>query len=369
MTTAPFAIAIELDGDGAHPAAWRAVDHAPTDLLSGRRIAATVRAAERAGFTVVTFEDAAVPPGTSTGSGVAGRIDAVQRAAFAAPLTSAIGLVPVAPAVYTEPFHVSTQLATADLASDGRVGWIADTDPDPRSAAVYGRAPVDAAEAVATATDAIEVVRQLWDSWEDDAVIRDTTTWRYVDRDRLHRVTAESPRFSVAGPSIIPRPPQGQLPVFAPLAGGLPAGTDVALVTSSAQATRLVATEAGAAQVWLELEVALDRAGVPAARRVADLDAHEPWAPGTVGRYVGDAAGLVDLLTDLAGQVDGVRLHPAVLDDDLDEIGRAVLPALREAGLFRSPRPGDRLRDVLGLPAAVNRHTAARTAALEEVTA
>ncbi|MDP4332182.1 LLM class flavin-dependent oxidoreductase [Curtobacterium sp. A7_M15] len=369
MTTPPFAIAIELDGDGAHPAAWRAVDHAPAELLSGKRVAATVRAAERAGFTAVTFADAAVPPGTAAGRGPVGRLDAVQRAAFAAPLTSAIGLVPVAPAVHTEPFHVSTQLATADLASDGRVGWIADTAADVRSAAVYGRAPVDTAEAVATAADAIEVVRQLWDSWEDDAVIRDTTTWRYVDRARLHRVTAESPRFSVAGPSIIPRPPQGQLPVFAPLAGGLPAGADVALVTSSAEATRRVAAAAGAAQVWLELEVALDRAGVSAARRVAALDAHEPWAPGDVGRYVGDSAGLADLLADLAGQVDGVRLRPAVLDDDLDEIGRAVLPALRAAGSFRSPRPGDQLRDVLGLPVAVNRHAASRTAALEEATA
>ncbi|MFJ3928609.1 nitrilotriacetate monooxygenase, partial [Streptomyces sp. NPDC090022] len=177
-----------------------------------------------------------------------------------------------------------------------------------------------------------------------------------IDRARVHHVDFTSPRFSVAGPSIIPRPPQGQLPVFAPLAAGLPAGTDVALVTSSAEATRRVAVEAGAAQVWLELEVALDRAGVPAARRVADLDTHAVCDAGDRGRYVGDADGLVALLTDLVGQVDGVRLFPAVLDEDLDEIGRAVLPALRDAGVFRSPRAGERLRDVIGLPTVRNRY-------------
>ena len=360
MTTHPIAIAVELDGDGAHPAAWRVAGHDPAALLSGKRVAETVRAAERAGFSAVTFDDGAVRPGAD-GRSVGGRLDAVQRAAFAAPLTSAIGLVAVAGAVYSEPFHVSTQLATADLASGGRVGWIADTDGGPAAAPVFGREPVDRAEAVETAADAIEAVRRLWDSWEDDAVVRDTTTWRYIDRSRVHHVDFTSERFSIAGPSIIPRPPQGQLPVFAPLAAGLPAGTDVALVTSSAQATRRVALEAGASQVWLELEVALDRAGVPAARRVAELDAHTPWVPGERGRYVGDADGLVALLEDLVGQVDGVRLFPAVLDEDLDEVGRAVLPALRASGHFRSPRAGERLRDVLGLPNAANRYAGART--------
>ncbi|WFR66015.1 LLM class flavin-dependent oxidoreductase [Curtobacterium flaccumfaciens] len=365
MTTAPFAIAIELDGDGAHPAAWRAVDHAPADLLSGERIAATVRAAERAGFTAVTFDDAAVPPG----SGPTGRLDAVQRAAFAAPLTAAIGLVPVVPAVHAEPFHVSTQLATVDLAAAGRAGWIAATDPDPRSAAVYGRPAVDAVEAVATVADAIEVVRQLLgqlggrrrDQGHHDLAVHRPRPPAPGDG-RVAAVLgrrAEHHPASAAGTAARVRAARGRA-----------AGRDGRGTGHIERSGHPPGRDRGrATRVWLELEVALDRAGVPAARRIAGLDAHEPWVPGAVGRYVGDAAGLVDLLTDLVGQVDGVRLHPAVLDDDLDEIGRAVLPALREAGLFRSPRPGDQLREVLGLPVAVNRHTAARTATLEEVSA
>lgn len=67
------------------------------------------------------------------------------------------------------------------------------------------------------AADAVEVVRRLWDSWEDDAIIRDVATGRYVDRDKLHYIDFVDKHFSVKGPSITPRPPQGQ-PVVAALA-------------------------------------------------------------------------------------------------------------------------------------------------------
>ncbi len=351
MTSRPFALVVELDGHGAHPAAWHADGRTTRGLLRGARVAETVRAAERAGFTAATFEDAPLAPGLSHGA----RVDAVQRAAFAAPLTSAIGLIPVTHAVYAEPFHLATQLATADFASSGRAGWIVGVDPDARIAASSGREPVDAAQAAADASATVEVARRLWDSWADDAAIRYTASWRYLDRERVHYIDFEGESFSVKGPSIIPRPPQGQLPIIADASAGVPA--DVALVASSANATVSAARAAGAGLVWLELEVALDHAGLTGAERVARLDAHEPWAVGPFGRYLGDAAGLVELLTGLLGQVDGVRLRPAVLDEDLDELGRAVLPALRRAGAHTPPAVGATLRESLGLPASVNRYS------------
>ena len=67
------------------------------------------------------------------------------------------------------------------------------------------------------AADAVEVVRRLWDSWEDDAIIKDVATGRFVDRDKLHYIDFEGRFFSVKGPSIVPRPPQGQ-PIVAVLA-------------------------------------------------------------------------------------------------------------------------------------------------------
>ncbi|GAA4157061.1 LLM class flavin-dependent oxidoreductase [Gryllotalpicola daejeonensis] len=344
MTPRPFSVAIELDGAGAHPAAARALGLDTREVLSGSRLAAHVREAERAGFTAATLADS--PLGT--------RIDAIQRTAFVAPLTGALGLIPTAHAVYSEPFHVATQLATVDFASYGRAGWIVGVDPDPRIAVAYGRDAVGSEHAAATATDFIEVARRLWDSWEDDAVIRDTTTWRYFDRDKVHYADFEGESFSVKGPSIIPRPPQGQLPVFTDASSGVVG--DVALVTSSAQAAVSAARDAGATLVWLELEVALDRAGLTGAERVERLDATETWAREGFGRYVGDAAGLADLIGELAGSFDGIRLHPAVLDEDLEELGRAVLPELRRRGLHTPPVVGSTLRESIGLPASVNRY-------------
>ncbi len=58
------------------------------------------------------------------------------------------------------------------------------------------------------------MVRGLWDSWEDDAVVRDYASGRFLDRDKLHYVDFEGEAFTVKGPAIVPRPPQGQLVVF-----------------------------------------------------------------------------------------------------------------------------------------------------------
>jgi alkanesulfonate monooxygenase SsuD/methylene tetrahydromethanopterin reductase-like flavin-dependent oxidoreductase (luciferase family) len=60
--------------------------------------------------------------------------------------------------------------------------------------------------------------RALWDSWEDDAVIKDVATGRFLDNDKVHHVRFEGASFSVIGPLITPRPPQGQVVVIA--AGG-----------------------------------------------------------------------------------------------------------------------------------------------------
>lgn len=356
MSQQRFAVAIELDADGAHPAAWRAAGHAPRTLLSPRRVAALVQAAERFGFTAASFDDAPVPP--EHGPDVTARVDAVQRAAFAAAGTSAIGLLPSAHVVYSEPFHVATQLASLDWASHGRAGWIVTGGADARAAAALGRDLIDDAAAERERDDVIEVARRLWDSWEDDAVIRDAATGRYLDRDKLHYVDFEGPGFSVKGPSITPRPPQGQPLVVAP-AGA--AGVDVALVdgADAAQLERAAdrARAGGAPLVWAELEVVLDARGVRARQRLADLDVFTGWQPTTRLRHVGTADELAELVGELSRFADGVRLHPAVLDLDLEELGRAVLPRLRRAIGFSSPRPGDTLRTSLGLGHPVNRYS------------
>ncbi|WP_345375079.1 LLM class flavin-dependent oxidoreductase [Frondihabitans cladoniiphilus] len=344
-SSARFGILLDLDGAGAHPAAWRVSRAEPAELLSARWIADATRDAERAGFTGVTFEDHPLPVETPTA--VTARIDATLRASFTAPLTSAIGLVPVVQALYNEPFHVATQLASLDTASDGRAGAILGRDGDARIAARYGRTPLAPDQTAEELADVVEAIRRVWDTWEDDAVIRDARTGRYFDRAKVHYADFEGHRFSIKGPAILPRSPQGQLPLFA---------------IDSSDGGGVAAPDADV--LLVELEVALDRAGRTGAERVAELDAHIPWASTGRRRYVGDAAGLLALLTELAATTQGVRILPAVLDADLDEIGRAVLPELRRAGVFESPQVGATLRETLGLAPAENRYaTAASTPA------
>jgi len=104
-------LAIELDGAGY------------------ANLARAVLDAESAGFHAATFKD----------TPEAGRANALQRAAFAGPITRTIAVVPEVDTVYTEPFHISTQLASLDYVSGGRAGWIATAAESPEAAAADGR--------------------------------------------------------------------------------------------------------------------------------------------------------------------------------------------------------------------------------------
>ncbi len=355
-------LALELDRDGAHPAAWRKARHAPDELLNGARIRSTVLAAESAGFHVATFADGPV----SSGRDVAGRLNALQRAAFAGPVTSSIVLVPEVDTVYTEPFHVSTQLASLDLVSGGRAGWLVAASGSAEEAAAVGRSFAEGASLAQEAAASVDVGRRLWDSWEDDAVIRDVASGRYLDVDKLHYVDFETPAdfagpgYSVKGPSIIPRPLQGQLPVVAQ-AGLLPSNVDVVL--ASAPTPSLLAAEVaevrraiagggavvgGGPAVVAELDVVLDSRGQSASARLAELDAFTPWSSSRA-RFIGTAAELVDFLAELLAVADGVRLHPAVLDVELEELAQLVLPELRRRGALKPVAQGGTFRELLGL--------------------
>jgi alkanesulfonate monooxygenase SsuD/methylene tetrahydromethanopterin reductase-like flavin-dependent oxidoreductase (luciferase family) len=345
-----FALGIELDGEGSHPAAWRRAHHPPSESLSGRTLAQKVRAAENAGFTLATFDDSIVPPHT----GIRARVDAVNRASFVAAATSTIGLVPVVETTYAEPFHTSSQLATLDYSSRGRGGWIAAHVADPAAARAWGRtALTDQSHLDREQRDSITVVRDLWDSWEDDAVVRDYASGRFLDRDKLHYVDFEGETFTVKGPSIVPRPPQGQLVVF-----GTEADRELVDVVLVSEPDRDAAVDAAIRSdglTFIEIAVTLDTEGTSATDRLAALDEHER-AKSSRLEYTGPATGFVALLTELAAHTDGVRLFPTVIDEDLPVLARYGLPALFKSGVAHRPVPGSSLRGNLGLSRPANRH-------------
>ena len=210
---------------GAHPSAR------PTELFTAGYWASLARTAERGLLDLLTIEDAFglqsaryAAPDERTDQ-VRGRLDAALIASFLAPLTTRIGLVPTVNTTHTEPFHVASAISTLDYASHGRAGWRAQISVKAAEAALVGRRAFPdvhprrsndderaafVGDIFDEAADAVEVVRRLWDSWEDGAEIRDQATGRFIDRDKLHYVDFEGRFFSVKGPSIVPRPPQGQ---------------------------------------------------------------------------------------------------------------------------------------------------------------
>ena len=230
-STNPLHLAVALDGAGWHPAAWREPDAQPGRLFTPAYWAGLAQQAERGLLDFITIEDGLdLQSDDHFGRDdrtdrVRGRLDAVLIAARTAPATRHIGFVPTAITAHTEPFHLSKAIATLDYVSRGRAGVRVQVGARADTAAHFGRRqfrPVDrarlddpdvrrqVAENFDEAADYVEVLRRLWDSWEDDAEIRDVATGRFVDRDKLHYIDFEGRWFAVKGPSITPRPPQGQ---------------------------------------------------------------------------------------------------------------------------------------------------------------
>jgi luciferase-like monooxygenase len=292
------------------------------EAASPGEVRRVVRAAEEAGLTLVTFADAPVPA-----PGRPGRLEAGTRAAFVATSTARIGLAPTLHATTTEPFHLATQLAALDHASHGRAAWVVGAANTAAELATIGAVPLRAAELHRELRDVVGVARALWDSWEDDSVIRDAASGRYLDADKVHHVDFVGPRFTVKGPLITPRPPQGQVVVLAAAELDIADVVDVVLVEDAAHAA--AHRDRGAPLVFVELPIAL---GAPDA-----------------------AAALVATLAGLPPAVDGVRLHPRALGVDLPVLAAEVVPALRSAGLLRGPAAGATLREALGLPRPANR--------------
>jgi alkanesulfonate monooxygenase SsuD/methylene tetrahydromethanopterin reductase-like flavin-dependent oxidoreductase (luciferase family) len=392
-------LAVALDGAGWHPAAWREPSARPRDLFTARYWVDLVHECEWGLLDFVTIEDSMGMQSSRRGilddktDQVRGRLDAVLTAARVAPSTSAIGLVPVATTTHTEPFHVSKSLATLDFVSRGRAGVQVRVSASELDARQFGRrtlAESHSTSAVVSqnidsvsdlfdeAADFVEVSRRLWDSWDDDAEIRDVATGRFVDRDRLHYIDFEGRWFSVKGPSITPRPPQGQPVVTAlahvPVAFRLAARSADAVFTTptdAASARDIVTTirrhESDVSRldpplkIFADLVVFLDEDDEKAALRKDRLDE-------ALGRpfrsdadvFVGTAGDLADLMAEWqSAGIEGFRLRPGAIPHDIEAVTHDLVGVLQDRSRFRHHYEHSTLRARLGLsrPASRYAHT------------
>jgi len=369
-------IALALERAGWHPAAWRAQTARPHELTSPVYWRDLLRTADDAGLVLATIEDALSladrfePTDGLRRDRVRGRLDAVLLASYLAPLTSRIGLVPTVTTAHPEPFHVATGIQTLDFASRGRAGVRLVAGASAAERANFGRRAtgVDALPASGRVEDSPEiaaafreagefadVLARLWDSWLDDAVIRDAESGRYVDADRVHNIDFEGEFFSVTGASIVPRSPQGR-PLITVLAHQtVPyrlaaehadlvfttphSADDVAAIRTEVNTAAAVLRSDGRERlrVFADLLVLIEDtadAARQAARRLDDLAGAELASDARI--VIGTAGDVVDEIVALAGAgVDGIRLRPARQPADVAAIAEQVVPLARAAGVLR----------------------------------
>jgi FMN-dependent oxidoreductase (nitrilotriacetate monooxygenase family) len=181
--------------------------------------------AERGKFDMVFFADALSTGPTHHPSTVV-RLEPLTLLSALAMKTTHIGLAATATTTYAEPYNLARLFGSLDHISGGRAAWNIITNSQPETAANFGRVHPPHDERYAIAAEFVEVVKGLWDSWDDGAIVIDKETGVYADAKGMHRLNHQGKYFNVAGPLNMSRPPQGY-PVLIQ-AGSSDAGRELA---------------------------------------------------------------------------------------------------------------------------------------------
>ncbi|WP_290056005.1 LLM class flavin-dependent oxidoreductase [Amycolatopsis solani] len=195
--------------NGHHEAAWR---HPSTDPVRARTLqhyADIARTAERGKLDSLFLADGVALWGNVKHNSHSHFEPLTLLSALAAS-TVHIGLIATASTTYNEPYHLARKFASLDHLSGGRAGWNIVTSAGIDEARNFNLAkrPSHAAR-YERADEFVEVVKKLWDSWEDDAALVDRASGIYADTDRIRAIEHDGPHFQVHGPLNIERPPQG----------------------------------------------------------------------------------------------------------------------------------------------------------------
>lgn len=215
-----------INGPGSHMNAWRSKDVPLDASVNIKHYIEITKIAEKAGLSFVFVADGLYINKKSIPHFL-NRFEPLTLLSALATVTDRIGLVGTLSTSYSEPYTVARQFASLDKISNGRAGWNVVTSPLEGSASNYNKG-VHPEHAVRyeKAEEHVNVVQGLWDSWEDDAFIRDRESGVFFEDDKLHSLNHEGKFFSVKGPLNIERSLQGQPVIFQ--AGSSETGKDFA---------------------------------------------------------------------------------------------------------------------------------------------
>jgi len=193
---------------GHHMAAWRHKDAYPAGF-SIKSYVAVAQLAERGCFDMLFVADV-FSLTRDGGRQDSFRFEPLTLLSALAMATQHIGLVATATTSFNEPYNVARKFASLDHLSNGRAGWNVVTSSSTLEAYNFSReAHREHAERYRKAHEFVEVVRGLWDSWDDDAVGIDKASGLFFDAHKMHMLNHEGAAFSVRGPLTLPRAPQG----------------------------------------------------------------------------------------------------------------------------------------------------------------
>src|SRR6201984_2997883 len=195
---------------GHHEASWRHPASSPLPLTDIRYYQDLAQRAEAALFDSIFLADQ-LALGEDVSQAARTWLEPVTPLAAVATATSRIGMIATASTTYTEPFNLARQFASLDHISNGRVAWNIVTSWLATAARNFGGASqVSHADRYARGEEFMTVVKELWDSWADDAVVDDRAGGHYARPDRIRPINHRGDFYQVAGPLNMPRCPQGR---------------------------------------------------------------------------------------------------------------------------------------------------------------
>ncbi|AJS60505.1 LLM class flavin-dependent oxidoreductase [Paenibacillus sp. IHBB 10380] len=203
-----------IHGVGGNPAAWKHPDVPSDASVNFKYYKEQALTAEEGKFDLVFIADGLYITEKSIPHFL-NRFEPITILSALAASTSNIGLVGTLSTSYSEPFTVARQFSSIDHISGGRAGWNLVTSPLEGSAKNFSKADHPShPERYKIADEYLEVTRGLWDSWEDDAFVRDKASGVFFDPEKLHTLNHKGEFFSIQGPLNIARSKQGQPVIF-----------------------------------------------------------------------------------------------------------------------------------------------------------
>ncbi len=304
-----------IHATGHHVAAWRHPQSQADAGVNFRHYVELARTAERAKFDAMFLADslAVRDQNVETASRAARYIvqfEPLTLLAGIAASTERLGLIATASTTYNEPFHIARKFASLDHISGGRAGWNLVTSASEAEAFNFSRdSHLAHGKRYERAREFAEVVIGLWDSWEDDAFVRDKESGRFFEPGKLHVLNHKGAHFAVRGPLNVARSPQGR-PVIVQ-AGSSEAGKELAAETAEVIFTAQQ-TLAEAKAFYADVKGRLSRYG-----RSPDALKILPGVSPIVGRSAQEADDKFGALQSLIHPEVGVSLLSNMLGVDI----------------------------------------------------